>query len=162
MQLPKRKGDSRIFAKKDYLITPKKYQELEKQLARLKARRPRMSQEVKILAEGGDFSENAGYQLAKGKLRGLNNRILEIEDYLKKADIIDSSSNTERVEIGHLVSLQTDKGEKQYRILGSSESDPSRNVISHLSPLGSSLLGKRKGDRVTIRDKEYLIIDIEQ
>jgi transcription elongation factor GreA len=160
MRVPIRKGDNRVFAAKDYYLTPTKYRELEAEIKRLTAKRPTLAAEVKRLAEMGDFSENAGYQLAKGRLRGLNQRILDLTDRLRKAEIITGDEDISVIQIGHTVSLKGVSGQKTYTILGGSESNPSQGVISHLSPLGSALLGKRVGDLVTVNGKEYQILEI--
>ena len=165
MQLPTRKGDARIFAPTDYHLSPKKYEELQHKLARLKARHPQEAAEVKRLAEMGDFSENAGYQLAKGRLRGLNQRILDLENLLKRAEIILPDRDISSVKIGHKVTIISAGKEKQYTILGASESNPADGIISHNSPLGAGLLGKKLGEEIKIQingqEKIYRIIGIE-
>lgn len=112
----------------------------------------------------GDFSENAGYQLAKGRLRGLNRRIEELEDLLKKAEIIMPDKDTSSIKAGHLVTVSSEGKEKTYRLLGAEETDPAHGVISLLSPLGAALLGKRVGETAVLeiggRRKEYLITKI--
>jgi len=165
MQLPKRKGDNIIFAPKDYHLSPEKYQEIEKQIIRLKAKHPKEAAEVKRLAEMGDFSENAGYQLAKGRLRGLNQRILDLENLLKRAEIIIPDQDISSVKIGHKVTIVSTGKEKQYTILGASESNPADGIISHNSPLGAGLLGKKLGEEIKIQingqEKIYKIISID-
>lgn len=161
MRVPIRKGDNRIFSPKDYHLSPSKYRELELECEKLKAKRPQLATEVKRLAEMGDFSENAGYQLAKGRLRGLNQRLLDLEDRLKKAEIIEADINTDFIQIGHSVDLEINGGHKNYTILGGSESKPELGIISHLSPLGSALLGKKIGDIVKLKDKEYTVYKIK-
>jgi len=160
MRVPIRKGDDRVFAPKDYYLSPEKYRELEAEIVRLTAKRPSLATEVKRLAEMGDFSENAGYQLAKGRLRGLNQRLLDLADRLKKAEIITGDADISSVQIGHTVKLISAAAHKTYTILGGSESNPSHGVISHLSPLGSALLGKRVGDVVSVNGKDYEILSI--
>ncbi len=160
MRVPIRKGDARVFAAKDYHLTKDKYQKIEAEIIKLKKYRPQLAQEVKRLAEMGDFSENAGYQMAKGKIRGLNQRLLELEDRIKRAEIIEVSKDVEVVQIGHQVELLVNNEHKNYTILGGSESDPLLGIISHLSPLGSALLGLRQGESVMVKDKEYKIISI--
>lgn len=161
MRVPIRKGDARMFVPKDYYLTKDKYQKIEEEIKKLLAYRPQLAQEVKRLAEMGDFSENAGYQMAKGKLRGLNQRLLELEDRIKKAEIIEASPDLETVQIGHQVVLLVNDEYKNYTILGGSESNPALGVISHLSPLGSALLGHRKGDIIIINNKNYKITEIK-
>ncbi|NCB20524.1 MAG: transcription elongation factor GreA [Clostridia bacterium] len=162
MRVPIRKGDERIFANKDYYLTKQRYQAIELEITRLKEYRPKLAVEVKRLAEMGDFSENAGYQMAKGKIRGLNQRLLNLEDQLKKAEIIEISNDLSLVQIGHTVKLKIDSKHKTYTILGASESDPKNGIISHLSPLGSALLGKKEGDTVMIKNNKYKIIEIDK
>lgn len=165
MQVPTRRSENKPLAPIDYHLSPEKYRELEKKLIRLKARHPQEAIEVKRLAEMGDFSENAGYQLAKSRLRGLNQRILDLENLLKRAEIVIVDTDTSTVKIGHRITINIDDKEKTYTILGASESDPVSGVISHNSPLGAGLLGHQIGDAVTIKinDKErtYRIIKIE-
>jgi len=165
MQIPTRRGEGKNLPKLDPYLTEEKYRELKEKLARLLSRRPSLSVEVKRLAEMGDFSENAGYQLAKGRLRGLNERILNIEYQLKNAEIIPTSLSADKVRIGSLVVLEVGGQEKTYRILGSTETDPLRGVISHNSPLGAALLNHRIGDTVEVilaeKAKEFKILRIE-
>ena len=86
---PKRKAGEKTFREVDPPVTREKFDAFVKSLEHLKkVVRPRAAKEVIILAEGGDFSENAGYQAAKGKLRGINAKILELEERIKKAKII--------------------------------------------------------------------------
>ncbi|MCF7860576.1 GreA/GreB family elongation factor [Patescibacteria group bacterium] len=165
MRVPVRKGEIENFKAKDYSLSPAKYQELEQTLARLLKRRPQEAKEVKRLAEMGDFSENVGYQLAKGRLRGLNQRILDLEDMLNKADIVIPNNNTDSVQIGHKVSLEVDGVQKMYTILGASESNPAAGVISASSPLGAALLNKKVGDKFELEingnNRHYRLNKIE-
>ncbi len=164
MQTPKRKLGKYAHLKPDANITEAKYNELKRMLERMKKRQPRAAAEVKLLAEMGDFSENAEYQIAKGRLRGLNQRILDIEDHLKRANIIKTPDNADIVRLGHKVTVEINGKQKEYLILGSSETNPLKNIISNNSPIGSALMGRKAGDRVKVRLKnkevEYKIIKI--
>jgi transcription elongation factor GreA len=107
--------------------------------------------EVQRGAEMGDFSENVGYQIAKANLRRLNARILNLEERIKQAIPIESGTDKEgRIRIGSTVTLRTQAKEMTYQILGSQESNPAKGFISHGSPLGKLLVGKRVGDDVTL------------
>lgn len=165
MQLPIRKPGKYTHLKPDQHLTEAKFNELKNKLDRLIFNRPRLSEEVKKYASDGDFSENAAYQIAKGKLRGMNQRILEIEDHLKRAVIIKPNKNSNIVQLGSSVTIATSGQEKTYLILGSSETNPSRGVISSHSPIGSALMNKKLGDQIKIkladRQVEYKIIKIE-
>ncbi|MEK7084499.1 MAG: GreA/GreB family elongation factor [Patescibacteria group bacterium] len=135
----------------DFFLTEKKYTELGRTLAGLKKIQPQMAAEVARLGEMGDFSENAEYQLAKGRLRGINNRILKLQYQLDHAVIIAPAEATDTVQIGNSVMIEHNGRVQTYRILGSSETNPNKGVISHNSPLGAALLGHRVGDAVTVR-----------
>lgn len=151
MRVPIRKGDAYAHLKPDPHMTQAKYDELKTKLERLKTvTRFKWMKEVATLAEGGDFSENAGYQAAKGKLRGINEAIHEIEEHLKRAVIIKPKSGG-IVGLGSTVTVLMDGKEKKYTILGSSEIDLERNIISHNSPLGAAFMGRRLGERFVIK-----------
>lgn len=145
MRVPYRKPGKFTNLKPDPNITPAKKAELEADLERLKKKRPHAAKEVQLHAQNGDFSENAEYQLAKRRLRGINCRILELEDHLKRAIVIEKSTS-DAVALGDTVTITMDGEEKTYTILGPSETDPNKNIISHLSPIGSALVGKTSGD----------------
>lgn len=167
MQTPKRKPGKYSNEKKDPYITKDKFSELKNKLEGLKKAQPRLCQEVKRLASDGDFSENAAYQIAKGRLRGVNQGILDLEKYLKQAIIIQSKS-CNSIQLGSMVTIEitgenTVKKIKTYKILGSTETDPLNNVISHNSPLGSVLMNKKVNDilKVEIAGNKKIIKILE-
>ena len=119
MRTPTRKPGIYAGLKADQNITAAKFQELTAKLERLKTvNQPRTIKEVKLLAQDGDFSENAAYQIAKGRLRGINQRIIDITDHLKRAVIIEHKKNTDRVQLGHQVTVEVNGKEKTFLILG--------------------------------------------
>ncbi len=150
MRIPIRKSGRYSNIPRDPHMTQEKFDELTAELARLKQRRPAAASEVRRLAELGDFSENAEYQIAKGKLRGMNQRILELEDHLQHAEIITPAVTTDTVRLGSQVTIAYGGTQQTYRILGSTEADPARGIISHQSPLGQALLGKQAGTTVAV------------
>jgi len=164
MQLPKRRPGKYTHLKPDQNLTEAKFNELKNKLNRLLFNRPRLAEEVKKYASDGDFSENAAYQIAKGRLRGVNQGILEIEEHLKRAVIIKPDKNSGLVQLGSSVTIEANGKEKTYLILGSEETNPERGVISNHSPIGSALMGKKLGDQVKIKlaekEVEYKIIKI--
>jgi transcription elongation factor GreA len=165
MRQPIRKADKYLRGKPDPRMTETKFQELSADLARMKKIRPPLAAEVKRLAAMGDFSENAAYQIAKGRLRGLNQRMLDIEDQLAHAEIIEPNKNKNFVGLGNFVTIESSGKTKTFQILGSTETDPATGIISHSSPLGASLLGRQLGEiaKVKLKDKtvEYKIMKIE-
>lgn len=150
MQLPKRKPGKYTQVPLDNAMSQEKHDELERKLNAVKKKRPALAQEVSRLAELGDFSENVEYQLAKGKLRGVNSAILKIEYQINHSEIIKPKNNG-TIQLGNIVTIKTNKGEKTYTILGATEANPSKGIISHQSPLGSALLGHKIGDVIDIK-----------
>lgn len=146
-------------------MTEDKLVELKNKLAKLKTSQPQASAEVARLAELGDFSENAEYQMAKGKLRGILGNIIRIDNQINQAEIIPMSKNSDTVQLGHMVTVEVSGQKKRYQILGSSETNPEKGIISHNSPIGAALLDRKVGEEVVIKlaNKEvvYTIIAIE-
>ena len=166
MQIPYRKPGKFSQTKLDPFLTKEKFVELKNKLEKLtNVNRPRAAEEVKRLAELGDFSENVEYQLAKGRLRGINERILILENQIRQAVIIDPRIKTGVIQIGHEVIIDDGGKKKTYLILGSSETNPRKGIISHNSPLGAELIGKRVGEKIKVKLKdkevEYKIIQIK-
>ncbi len=165
MRVPKRRYDTNPQQNFDPHITQKQADEMQANLVKLiKVIRPKLANEVAEHAKLGDFSENAAYQMAKGKLRGVNNRILVLQNNLNKAIIIKTDKKNKTVCLGCQVKVETNGQQSIYTILGSQETNPDNCIISHLSPIGSALLGHRAGDKVEveINDKiiKYKIIEI--
>ena len=166
MQIPKRKPGKYTHLELDPHLTEERFCELTKKLEKLKKiSRPRAAAEVSQQAELGDFSENAAYQFAKGRLRGINQNILNLETQLGRAIIIKSQKQTDTVQLGHKVTVENSQGQKTYQILGSEETRPQQGIISRNSPIGAALIGHRVGDiiKIKIADKEteYKIIKIK-
>lgn len=165
MRIPKRRYD-KIYQRPDPHISEVKFNELKNKLDRLKNHsRFQAMAEVARLAEMGDFSENHEYQIAKGRLRGINARILELADYLKHVVIIQPQSNKDKINLGDSVTIKFKGQEKTYQLLGPLEADPFKNIISHQSPLGSCLINRRVGDKftthITNQPAEIEILKIE-
>ena len=165
MQIPYRKPGKFSQIAVDPLMTTAKLNELKKELEKLKYIRPRAAADVAQLAELGDFSENAEYQLAKGRLRRINNAILRLEREVNNAEIISVDKDVYVVQLGHTVTVECEGKQKVFQILGSSETDPSRGIISQHSALGSALLGHKIGETVKVqlasRGVEYKIIAVK-
>lgn len=155
MQVPIRKPGKYTHLKNDPHLTAAKLTAFKNELDKLiNVSRPPAVREVKRLAEMGDFSENAAYQLAKGKLRGINQRILDLENIVKHAIVIEPTASNGTVRLGTTVTIEIDHKPITYLILGSAETNPSKGVISHNSPIGAALIGHRVGDIVQIKLKD--------
>ncbi len=157
MRVPIRKPGKYTHQQPDPNLTQKKFNELKNKLEKLKASVPQAADEVRRLAELGDLSENAAYQIAKGKLRGINQMIIDLGNHLNRAVIIKPNVDTGYVQIGNSVTIQIDDNQMTYLILGSSETNPAKGVISHNSPIGLALMNHRVGDTVTFATKNKTI-----
>lgn len=157
MRVPTRRTDYKK-PKEDPYLTLDKFNKLKEKLERLKTvTRFRLMKEVSTLAEMGDLSENAAYQIAKGNLRGVNQAIIEIEEHLKQVIIIKPDQDG-FVKLGSNVTVDMDGQIKTFLILGSTEVNLEKNIISHNSPLGLALLNKIVGDTVKVALKNRNLI----
>jgi len=107
----------------------------------------------------GDRSDNAEYREAKSALRNAHSQIAGTEDRLRRAVLINPDKNSGIVQIGSVVTLESDGVEKTYEIVGSLETNPGSGRISNNSPIGEAVLGKKIGSRIIIKtpkgEKEY-------
>lgn len=151
MQTPKRKPGRYTNMQPDPQVTPAKLAELKRMLEKLKrVEQPHAIAEMQRLAEMGDFSENAAYQIAKGRVRGIDRRIIELEYQISRVELIHPNASIDSVALGHQVTVEIAGKKNRYRILGSVETDPNKGVISRNSPLGAALMGRRVGDVVEV------------
>lgn len=96
----------------------------------------------------GDLSENAEYHAAKEELAFIEGRIEELESIVAKAQVVGTNGSNGHVDIGCKVTVELDGTTHTYEIVGEWEADPLKKKISHTSPLGQALLGKKKGEAV--------------
>ena len=154
MRVPIRKPGKYTHLKPDLNLTEEKFREFKDKLEKLKKIiQPQAAAEMHRLAEMGDLSENAAYQIAKGRLRGINDKISKLEFILSGASIIKPNKNLSTIQLGNTVTVEIGGKQKTYLILGSSETNPEKGIISHHSPLGSTLIGRRIGDKIKIQPK---------
>jgi len=150
-------------------LTQKKYEELMKELERLKKfDRREISKEIGIARDKGDISENAEYDAAREKQGHIEKRIAELEDKLSRAAIVESLNiDMTKVNIGAKVWLENlrSKDKLTYYLVSADESDFAKNKISITSPVGKSLLGHKAGDTVKVQVPagllEYKIIKFD-
>lgn len=115
-------------------------------------RRAEVAEHLSIARGYGDLSENAEYDEAKDEQAKLEADIVELENALRNVVVIDDNVSTDAVNVGTTVKvLYLDDGEEEeFTIVGARESDPMNNKISNESPVGSALLGHKKGEVVTV------------
>ncbi|MCR5187136.1 MAG: transcription elongation factor GreA [Clostridia bacterium] len=140
---------------KEFILTQEGYDNIEKELERLKTEvRYEIAERIKVALGFGDLSENSEYDEAKNAQAANEVKIAELEEKLKYAKIIDEAEiDTEVVQVGNIVKvLDIELDEKvEYTIVGSTEVDLSANKISNESPIGRALLGKKKNNVVEVQ-----------
>jgi len=130
-------------------FTKEGYENLKKEKEELLIKRKRVIDEVVRARELGDLSENGLYKAAKAEQRSIDGRLIRIEYLLKMGRIVHHTSS-DTVQIGSTVVVNDGQSERTFHIVGGYESDPLQGKISHHSPIGSRLIGKRVGEKVTI------------
>jgi transcription elongation factor GreA len=129
-------------------LTQEKFDELTKELSYLKTtRRKEIAEQLEYARSLGDLSENAEYQEARDLQAATEERIRTIESNLAHAQIIEHGKSS-KITLGSFVGIQKqgEKEERIYELVGSAEANMLDRKISHLSPMGAALMGKKKGD----------------
>ena len=139
------------------LLTAESKKKLEERLNYLKSTgRAEMAAKIEEARSFGDLSENAEYDLARDEQAKMEQEIGELENKLHNAEIIDDNNvRTDTLGVGNRVTY-VDLGSGSvhtYTIVGSQDSDPFANKISNESPIGSALMGAKKGDTVVAHTK---------
>jgi len=130
-------------------FTKQGYQDLVKEKADLTKSRIDAVVNLKTAREMGDLSENAAYKVARSKLSSVDRRLRFLTKILDHAYIMKVDFKGV-VDVGCLVTVETNKGEQTYQIVNSHESDIANGKISYYSPVGRALIGKRVNDVVEI------------
>lgn len=150
-------------------ITPRGLERLQEELKSLKTvQRPAVIRAIAEAREHGDLSENAEYHAARERQSFIEGRVMELEDKISRAEVIDTSRlSADVVTFGVTVTVaDEDTDEKQtYTLVGPEEADLSQGLISITSPLGRALIGKRKGESCEVATprggKAYEIVKIK-
>ncbi|MCX7923669.1 MAG: transcription elongation factor GreA [Clostridia bacterium] len=155
---------------KEVVLTYEGLKKLEEELEFLKGmKRREVAERIKQALSFGDISENSEYDEAKNEQAHVEGRIVQLENMLKHAKVIDEDEvSTDVVSLGSKVELlDMEYDEKvEYYIVGSTEADPSKFKISNESPVGSALIGKMKGTVVEVSVPDgvikFKILDIHK
>jgi transcription elongation factor GreA len=152
---------------KEVALTPEGQAKLEDELKHLETvRRREVGERIKEAKEFGDISENSEYDDAKNEQAWVESRIIEVTQILARATIIDAPKKSDKVTLGSKVKLKDASGsEHVYQVVGSAEADPADNKISNESPVGSAILGHKKGEVVGVTTPsgkvlEYTVVSI--
>lgn len=152
-----------------HYLTPEGKAQLEEKLNYFKTvKRPEVVKRIALAREFGDLSENSEYDAAKDEQAQIEAEITDMESILLNAEVIDKNNiSADSVSVGCKVKLYDEDfdEEVEYRITGSSESDPRNGLISNVSPVGKALIGHKKGETITVKtpggSTTYQIVSIE-
>jgi transcription elongation factor GreA len=142
---------------------------LEQELRQLKSvERPAIIRAIAEARSHGDLSENAEYHAARERQSFLEGRVLELEDIISSAEVIDPASlSGEHVKFGAHITLVDEETDKEvaYQIVGVHEADIKQGLLSISSPLAKALIGKKPGDSISVPapsgDRTYEIIAVK-
>lgn len=155
---------------KKYVMTYEGVRKLENELEFLKTtKRKEITEKIKVALGYGDLSENSEYDEAKNEQAFTEGRILQLENMLKNASVVDESDiPKDKVSVGSIVKIKDYEFDEivEYSIVGSAEADPMNFKISNESPVGKGLIGKKIGEitEVIVPDgiSKFEILDIRR
>lgn len=149
---------------KEIALTPEGQAKLVEELSHLETvRRREVGERIKEAKDFGDISENSEYDDAKNEQAWVESRIIEINQILAHATIIEAPKSTTKVILGSKVELKDlETGDvHKYQVVGSAEADPTHDRISNESPVGQAIMGHKKGDVVKVTTPRGAVIDYE-
>ena len=151
-------------------ITVNGLQNLKTELEDLKnVKRPQVVEAIAEARSHGDLKENAEYHAAKEQQALIESRVIAINDLIARANVIDVTKleNDGKVIFGSTVNMQDLEADKKitYKLVGQDEADIKKNLIFFKSPIGKALIGKDKGEMVTVNtpsgEKSFEILDVK-
>lgn len=142
-------------------VTEEGLAKIKEELAYLRGeKREEISERLEIAISHGDLSENADYDYAKQEQAFVEGRIKDLEDSLRRAQLIDNDGRSDRVRVGNTVTVVEEGFEdtpETYFIVGVHEADPGNGRISNESPFGRALLGSKVGAKVKVNTPSGVI-----
>lgn len=153
--------------KKKFFVTNEGLEELKKELEDLKKKkRPEVLERVSKAREMGDLSENSEYHAAREELSLIDGRTEELQEILKNVQVIEEENGkAQNVQLGSKVTLHIGKKKDVYTIVGEWEADPKNKKISHESPIGKALIGKKVGEDIEVEAPagkiKYTIVSVD-
>ena len=145
-----------------FYMTQEGYEAAKKQLEYLQTvKRAEIVERIAEARSHGDLSENAEYDAARNEQAANEGEIAELDYKVKNAVIIEETDDNSVVHIGSAVTVYDEEMEEEvtYTIMGTTEVDAMKNIVSNESPVGTALLGHKKGERVTVKapDGDYIL-----
>lgn len=151
---------------KDIQLTKEGLEKLQKEYQSLKDGKRKETVERLQKARGmGDLSENGEYSAAKEELDLIEERILEIEEVLKHAKVLDNQHDNHEISLGSYITVESNGSRESYQVVGEFEADPLKKRLSVTSPLGKAFLGKKTGSVIEVEvpagKTTYKILEIK-
>ncbi|HSK48199.1 MAG TPA: transcription elongation factor GreA [Coriobacteriia bacterium] len=149
---------------KEVALTPDGLAKLEDELRHLETvRRREVGERIKEAKEFGDISENSEYDDAKNEQAWVESRIIEINQILAHATIIDLPKKSDKITLGSVVEIKdVETGDThKYQVVGSAEADPTHDRISNESPVGQAIMGRKKGEVALVTTPRGAVIEYE-
>jgi len=154
--------------KLEYQMTQEGYDKLVEELEHYKkVKRPEVIEKIKVARSFGDLSENSEYDAAKDEQGFIEQRILEMEQMIRYAVIIELDEKSSAIRLGNTVTYQElpNGATETYKIVGSAEANPIEGKISNDSPIAKGIIGKKLNEEVVIPtpggEMKIRIIDIQ-
>ena len=139
---------------RESLITPEGLEKLKAELEELQTtRRREVAERIKEAREFGDISENSEYDDAKNEQAMLESRIAQMEERVRRAIVVDKDQlDTGVVSVGVKVHVKDQKtgDSRKFQLVGSAEANPAEEKLSHESPIGKALMGRKRGEIVSV------------
>ena len=151
-------------------ITVSGLKNLKSELENLKnIQRPKVVEAIAEARSHGDLKENAEYHAAKEQQALIESRVIVINDLIARANVIDVTKieNNGKVIFGSTVKVKDLNTEKKiaYHLVGQDEADISKNLIFFRSPIGKALIGKEKGEMITVNtpsgERSFKVLNVE-
>lgn len=148
---------------KKYQMTKDGLIKAQKELDELVARRSEIVEKIKYAKEQGDLKENAEYHEAKNDMAFNESRILELEDLIRNANVVEHVKS-DFVTLGSKIKVKSKLGEREYTLVGASEANPMEGKISDESPIGSAFMSRQAGEEFEVETpagiQTYKILEI--
>ncbi len=132
-------------------LTREGFENLQKELKDLlENKKPAAVDRLSKARAMGDLSENSEYVAAKEDLALVEGRVQEVEEIIKTAEVVSNHNGNHVVDVGVAVTVEADGKQDVFQIVGEFEADPMNKKLSHTSPIGKALVGKKVGDIVEV------------
>lgn len=150
---------------KKYNMTQSGLEKAQVELEALMLRRKEIIEKIKAAKEQGDLKENGEYHEAKNDMAFNESKILELEDLIRNAEVVESPSNSQFVALGSQIKVANGTGERDFLIVGPTEANPAERKISDESPLGQAFMHRSVGEEVEVETpagiQKYTILEIK-